>query len=96
MDLSKFGVEVKNNENSNKLQHIEDKKLEINISEIQNGFSEEIHERFLPWFLKYQVEKFEDLIETNEIKTILKFIQNLEKDFFFVALLEVEKQQLLL
>lgn len=76
MDLSKFGVEVKNNGNSDKPDKIDDIKLEINIDEIKGGFTEEIDERFLPWFLKYQVEKFEDLIETNEIKIILKFIQN--------------------
>lgn len=84
MDLSKFGVKVKEtveNENHNDSQNvpkeITDDNLNIDFDEIKSNFkTDEEFERFLPWFLKYQVEKFEDLIETNEIKTILKFIQN--------------------
>lgn len=84
MDLSKFGVKVKETSTDENLNNtlnipkeIDDKKLDIDFDEIKLNFkNDEEFERFLPWFLKYQVEKFEDLIETNEIKTILKFIQN--------------------
>lgn len=72
MDLSSFGVDTKNK----KPDEITDDKLEINLETIRDNFFEEDIERFLPWFLKYQVEKFEDLIETNEIKTILKFVKD--------------------
>jgi len=73
MDLSKFGVEVKVEEIKKPLEII-DSNLEINIDEIKENFSSEEIERFLPWFLKYQVKTFDDLIVTSEIKKILKFI----------------------
>ena len=75
MDLSKFGVEVKND----KPKEILDENLEIHIDRIKKDFKNEEIERYLPWFLKYQVKKFDDLIQTPEIIKISKFLENFKK-----------------
>ena len=75
MDLSNFGVEVK----SNKPEEIIDENLNLNIEKIKNDFSSDEIERFLPWFLKYQLKNFSDLIMTSEIKKIIEFIENKKK-----------------
>jgi len=75
MDLSNFGI--KNNKNIPK--EITTKNLNINLEIIQNELKNEKIEKFLPWFLKFKVEKFEDLIITKEIKKIINYIENFEK-----------------
>lgn len=67
MDLSNFGAQTKKEENLN---------LQVDIKKIQSDFSNEEIERFLPWFLKYKLEKFSDLIMTPENKSIIGFIEN--------------------
>lgn len=74
MNLGNFGVEVKE-ENKN-LQQIIDSKLDVNFEDIRNEFSLEDIERFLPWFLKYKLKSFEDIIVTKEISTMKNFIEN--------------------
>ena len=73
MDLGNFGVDVKDNE---KPKSINDSKLDLDINTIKENFKSEDIERFLPWFLKYQVEKFDDLIITKEIQIIIEYIEN--------------------
>lgn len=72
MDLSKFGVETK----EVKPKEILDDNLGMDFDKIKKDFSQEEIERFLPWFLKYQVEKFDDLIITKELKKVLEFIED--------------------
>lgn len=72
MDLTSFGVEKKENNPS----EVDDKNLNLNIENIKKNFNFELEERFLPWFLKYKIEKFDDLIVTDEIKKIIKFIED--------------------
>lgn len=71
MDLTSFGVEVEDN----KPKEIVDKNLKINMDKIQTDYLIKDVERYLPWFLKYKVEKIEDLIITKEIKKILDFLK---------------------
>ena len=75
MDLSKFGVEVK----SNKPKSIDDESLQIDFDKIKKDFSYEEIERFLPWFLKYQLKNYDDLIITKETKKILNFLKERPK-----------------
>lgn len=72
MDLSKFGVNVKDE----KPKEIDDKKLNFDMETAKKDFSTQEIERYLPWFLKYKVEKFEQLPQTKEIKEIKKFLEN--------------------
>ena len=72
MDLSKFGVDVK----EGKSIRVEDQKLEFDLDEMKRDFSFEEIERFLPWFLKYRLKGFDDLILTFEIKKIVDFFEN--------------------
>lgn len=71
MDLSSFGVEVKDT----KPVAIEDKNFELDFDEIKNSLKNDEKERFLPWFLKYQLKSFDNMIITSEIKKILDFIE---------------------
>ncbi|MCA9497446.1 MAG: AAA family ATPase [Nanoarchaeota archaeon] len=75
MDLSKFGVEVK----ENKPQEINNKNLELNINQIQENFKFEEKEKFLPWFLKYKLKNHSELILTPEIKKIINYIEEKPK-----------------
>ena len=70
MDLTSFGAE-----DNKKPKEINDSKLDLDFNKIKKDFSIKEVERFLPWFLKYQLNKFEDLIETSETKKIIKFIE---------------------
>ena len=76
MDLSKFGVEVKDNTP----KEITDKKLELDIIKMRIDYKGKEIERYLPWFLKYQLKTFDDLIITKEIKKILNFIEKRPKN----------------
>ena len=76
MDLTKFGVEKK--EESPK--SVDDTSLSIEIDAIKQDYKQEIQERFLPWFMKYQLSSFDDIIETKEIKKIREFFDTLPKD----------------
>ncbi|NQZ85523.1 MAG: AAA family ATPase [Nanoarchaeales archaeon] len=73
MDLSKFGVELPEVKT---IFAVDDKNLELNIEEITSGLKIDNSERYLPWFLKYQLNSFDDLIVTSEIQKILDFIEN--------------------
>ncbi len=72
MDLSKFGIEVQEKKT---VFAVDDKNLELNLEEIKSGFKSDEKESFLPWFLKYQLKSFDDIIETSEIKKIIDFIE---------------------
>lgn len=74
MDLSGF-VDIK----SKKPKEINDEKLQINVDKIKKDFSTKEIERYLPWFLKYKIEKLQDLIQTSEIKQITEFITKFKK-----------------
>jgi replication factor C large subunit len=52
------------------------KHLDINFDEIKNSLKNEEKEYFLPWFLKYKLEKYGDLIQTNEIKQIEDYVKS--------------------
>jgi hypothetical protein len=69
MDLSKFGVEVKDD----KPKSIEDTNLEVDFDKIRVDYFSKDEERYLPWFLKYQLKNFDDMIVTSEIKKIIDF-----------------------
>ncbi|NQZ85873.1 MAG: AAA family ATPase [Nanoarchaeales archaeon] len=73
MDLSKFGVEVKEKKT---IFAVDDKKLELNIEETTSGLKFDNSEKYLPWFLKYQLNSFDNMIITSEIQKILDFIEN--------------------
>lgn len=73
MDLSKFGVEVKEKKT---VFAVDDKNLELDINEIKSGLKIDDSDKFLPWFLKYQLKSFDDMIVTSEIQKILDFIEN--------------------
>ncbi len=79
MDLTSFGVKKKEEHSNNSLSEITDEKLELNINKIKKDFKQEEIERYLPWFLKYQLKSFDNLILTNEIKKIIDFIENTPK-----------------
>jgi replication factor C large subunit len=72
MDLSKFGVEIKEKKT---IFAINDKNLEFNIEETKSGLKNDEKERFMPWFLKYQLKSFDDIIVTSEIQKIMDFIE---------------------
>jgi len=95
MDLTSFGVgnnednskqykklnETQNDslEQENNFEEIVDNKLDLDFSKLKKDFKIDEIERFLPWFLKYKLKKFDDLIVTSEIKKILNFIENKPK-----------------
>ena len=72
MNLSKFGVDVKDN----KPKEVDDSKLNINVGTIQENFKTEEIEKYLPWFLKYQINNFDDLPKTKQVEKIINFIEN--------------------
>jgi len=76
MDLTNFGAT-----NHKKPKEISDKNLELDFNEMKKDFDFIEEERYLPWFLKYQLKSFDDLIKTKEIMKIVKFFKeaNLEK-----------------
>ena len=82
MSLGKFGVKLKNKSYDDFVapKEITDKKISINIENIENDLTSKNKEYFLPWFLKYQVKNFSDLILTDEIKQILNFIKSEKYD----------------
>lgn len=75
MDLSNFGI---GNEKK-KIEENSDSRLDLNLETIKDNLKNDQIERFLPWFLKYQLKKFDDLIVTKEIKKIIDFIENKPK-----------------
>ncbi len=74
MDLSNFGIELKK-----KNIEIKDENLNSNIDKIKENFKKDEIKLFLPWFLKYQPNSFEDLIFTKEISKINEFFKNFKK-----------------
>ena len=47
---------------------------------IKEDFTSPEMNRYLPWFLKYQLKSYDDLIITSEIKKIINFLENRPKD----------------
>lgn len=74
MDLTKFGVKG-GDDNSDKPKEVNGDNLGIDMNKIKKDFSSDEVERFLPWFLKYQLKSFDDLVETPEIKKVVNFIE---------------------
>lgn len=76
MDLTKFGVEKK----EESLKSVDDTSLSIEMDVIKKDYKQEFQEHFLPWFMKYQLSSFDDIIETKEIKKIREFFDKPPKD----------------
>lgn len=74
MDLGNFGVDVKKKD----VEEIKDAKLDVNFNKIKEDFFLEDVQRFLPWFLKYKINDFKDLVQTNQVKKVLDFIENFD------------------
>lgn len=72
MDLSSFGIDVKDDSP----KAIEDSNLELNFEQIKVDFKNKETEKYLPWFLKYQLKSYDELIITSEIKKIIDFFEN--------------------
>ena len=72
MNLGNFGVEIK----TNKPQAIDCEGLDVDLKEVQKVFDVEKSERFLPWFLKYQIRTIDDVVETPQIRKVRKFFEN--------------------
>ena len=72
MDLTKFGVEKKQDSPN----EVEDDSLNIEMDQIRDDFYQEVDEHYLPWFMKYQLSSFDDLIETKELKKVREFFEN--------------------
>lgn len=70
MDLSSFGVDTK------KPKEVVDEKLNFDMEDFKKNFSREEIERYLPWFLKYQLNDYSDLVMTKEIKKVVDFFEN--------------------
>ncbi len=95
MDLSNFGVGIKkekeeiksNSSKANdikdkldlKIEEINDSRFDLDFNELKDDHRIKEVERFLPWFIKYQLNSFDDLIITPEIKKIVDFIENKPK-----------------
>jgi replication factor C large subunit len=89
-DLSKNNKKINSERNDNKnnnseildkVEFINDEKLSFNFDEIRKDLSIETQfKKYLPWFIKYKVEKFEELIITKEIKKILDFFEKRPKN----------------
>jgi replication factor C large subunit len=79
MDLTTFGVEGKKEETNNSIQEIKDSKLDIDFASIKENFSQEKTDKYLPWFLKYQLKSVNDLHETKEIKKVKEFFEAWKK-----------------
>jgi replication factor C large subunit len=73
MDLTKFGVK------ESKPKSIFDSKLTINVEEIQENLKQEDVEYFLPWFIKYQISEFDQLVQTKEMQKIHDFFNGKSK-----------------
>lgn len=75
MDLTSFGAEKKNNAPT----EISQTKLNVDMKNIQKSHKQEEVERFLPWFMKYQLKDISTLPKTKAIKKIDEFFE--KKDF---------------
>ncbi len=76
MNLKNFGVET--NEEKNKPKEIIDSKLNLNTKEIAQKFKLQNTETYLPWFLKYELNDYKDLIITSQIQKIIDFIETFQ------------------
>ena len=84
MDLTNFSKDLKKNEKNEKTQKEDlsfnnNSNLEVNFSDLKNNFKKEDINYFLPWFLKYKIKSFDEIIKTEEVKTMLNYIE--KKDF---------------
>ena len=73
MDLSSFGVDVKKEQAP---AQIISKDLDINMSDLKQTHKIQEIERFLPWFMKYQLEDISTLPKTKAIKQIDDFFNS--------------------
>jgi replication factor C large subunit len=80
MDLTTFGVEGKKEETTTTIEGVSDSKLDIDFTSIKENFLQEKEEKFLPWFLKYQLNSVNDLFETKEIKKVREFFDTWKKE----------------
>ena len=78
MDLTSFGVD--NNKNSTKplVEEIYQEELQVDIAQIQDSHQGENIERFLPWFIKYQLKDISTLPKTKAVKKIDEFFEKEE------------------
>lgn len=72
MDLSSFGVETKKEQSP---QEITGEHTSMNMSQIKESHKHEEVERYLPWFIKYQLEDISTLPKTSAIKKIDEFFK---------------------
>lgn len=71
MDLTNFGVKIEN-----KQEFIRDEILNPNYKKIFSQIKIKKNKDNLPWFLKYGIVEYEDLIKTKEIIEIEKYLEN--------------------
>lgn len=85
MDLTSFGVEKKVTENQDESTFISQTNLEssnslsIDLDSIKKNFSQKKQDQFLPWFIKYNLDSLDSLVETKEIKKIREFFEAWKK-----------------
>ncbi len=85
MDLTSFGIK----NNANVIKEINDEKLNIDILRIKDDFKTDDYKfKFLPWFLKYQIKDFDQLIISPQISKILDFFKsdNKQKPLFLYGM----------
>ncbi|MFP4401598.1 MAG: AAA family ATPase [Candidatus Nanoarchaeia archaeon] len=73
MDLSSFGVATKKQESA---QEIQGEYTSIEMSDIKSTHKQEYVERYLPWFMKYQLEDISTLPKTKAIKQIDEYFKS--------------------
>ncbi|MFW6286168.1 MAG: AAA family ATPase [Nanoarchaeota archaeon] len=76
MDLTSFGVKK---EKKKLFNQVNDEKLDFDFDNIKTDYKQEEYERYLPWFIKYKLKNYENLIITPEIKKIIDFLKNFKK-----------------
>lgn len=99
MDLTSFGIDNKENKKTSskkkpeekveddfKAEFIDDKNLNIDFKDLGVNF-EQKSEEYLPWFLKYKLKNFEDLVITKELKKVIDFFENFKvgKGLFLIG-----------
>ncbi|MCH8519764.1 MAG: AAA family ATPase [Nanoarchaeota archaeon] len=73
MDLFSFGVDVKKEQAPAEIINSD---LSIDMGELKQTHKHEHIERFLPWFIKYQLEDITSLPKTSAIKKIDEFFKS--------------------
>lgn len=76
MDLTSFGVDKK----KTAPPQVSQKELQIDMSSIKDTHKTQEVERYLPWFMKYQLNDISTLPKTKAIKKIDEFFENIHND----------------